>query len=102
VRAGRRGSRVRHQDPNPRDLGGLLRSSGEQRSEETNGEASEPDPPHGHLGGGWLAGSLADECCPENLAVWVEHALLDHLVRPEQDGLRDGQPERLGGLHVDH
>src|SRR5260370_869572 len=27
---------------------------------------------------------------------------LDHLIRPEQDRLRDGQPERLGRLEIDH
>jgi hypothetical protein len=29
------------------------------------------------------------DCCAEELAALVEHALLDDLVRPEQDGLRD-------------
>src|SRR5207247_2955576 len=28
--------------------------------------------------------------------------LFDHLVRPEQDRLRDREAERLGGLEVDH
>ena len=36
------------------------------------------------------------------LAASVEHALLDHLVRTQQEGLRDYEPERLGGLEVDH
>ncbi len=31
----------------------------------------------------------------------VEHALLDHLVRPQQERLRDRQAERPGSLHVD-
>src|SRR5262249_23575091 len=35
------------------------------------------------------------------LAAWVEHALLDNLVCPQQDGLRDRQAQRLGGLAVD-
>src|SRR5713101_6573182 len=31
-----------------------------------------------------------------------QHALLDHLIRPQQHRRRDREPERLGGLHVDH
>ena len=54
----------------------------------------------GHLGGRWLAGSLADECCPEELAPLVEHVLLDHLVRPLEQRLRDRQAEGLRGLQV--
>jgi hypothetical protein len=38
---------------------------------------------------GWLAASLADEGCPEEPAALVEHALLDHLIRPQQQRLRD-------------
>ena len=40
--------------------------------------------------------------CPEEPAALVEHGLLDDLVGPDKDGLRDGQLERLRGLHVDH
>src|SRR2546427_198609 len=28
--------------------------------------------------------------------------LLDHLVRPEQEGLRNGQPNGFGRLEIDH
>src|SRR5712692_1984197 len=44
---------------------------------------------------------LSDEssCC---LRKTVEHALLDHLVRPPQQRLRDREAEGLGGLQVDH
>ena len=31
----------------------------------------------------------------------VEHALLDHLVRPQQNRLRDREAERLRGLEVE-
>ena len=31
----------------------------------------------------------------------VEHALVDHLVRPQQQRLRDREAERLGGLEID-
>jgi hypothetical protein len=31
-----------------------------------------------------------------------QHALLDHFIRPQQDGLRNGQPECLRNLEVDH
>jgi hypothetical protein len=38
------------------------RLSGERRKSETDSENDrEPDQPHAHLGGGWLAGSLADD-----------------------------------------
>jgi hypothetical protein len=37
---------------------------------------------------------------PEELAALVEHALLDHLVRPPQHRRRNRQPERLGRLEV--
>ena len=30
-----------------------------------------------------------------------EHALFDHVICPQQQRLRDGEPERLGGLEVD-
>ena len=32
----------------------------------------------------------------------VEHALFDHLIRPQEERLRDREPERLGGLEVDY
>ena len=47
-------------------------------------------------------GSLADDGRSQELAALVEHALLDHLVRPQQQGLRDCEAEGLGGLKVDH
>src|SRR5207245_10962510 len=39
--------------------------------------------------------------CPEELAALVEHALLDDLVCPQQQRLRDREPESLGGLEVE-
>jgi hypothetical protein len=36
------------------------------------------------------------------LAALVEHALLDHLVGPQQQRVRNCEPERLGGLEIDH
>jgi hypothetical protein len=48
------------------------------------------------------AGSLADEGCPKELAALVERGLLDDLVRPQQDGLRNGQAECLRRLEVNH
>ena len=42
------------------------------------------------------------ECCSEELAALVEHALLDDLARLEEHRLRDCQAEGLGGLEVDH
>jgi hypothetical protein len=36
----------------------LLRPGGKRRKDETDGENDRE--PHGHLGGGWLAGSLAE------------------------------------------
>ena len=38
---------------------------------------------------------------PEKLAALVEHGLLDHLVRPQEQHLWDRQPECLRGLEVD-
>src|SRR5207245_10084044 len=47
--------------PDPVDLPRLLRLHGERRKNKADSENDrEPDQPHGHLGGGWLAGSLAD------------------------------------------
>ena len=31
-----------------------------------------------------------------------QHALLDHLIRPQEDRLRDREPKGLRGLQVDH
>src|SRR3989442_14874670 len=57
------------EDTNPPHLLGLLRPSGERRDQHAKSKSDrEPDPQHEHLGGRWLAGSLADECCPEELA----------------------------------
>src|SRR2546425_8235113 len=42
------------------------------------------------------------ECCSQKLAALVEHALLDELIRPQQQRLRNRQPEGLGGLQVNH
>ena len=42
------------------------------------------------------------DCCPKELAALVEHALLDDLVRPEQQWLGDRQPEHLRGFQIDH
>src|SRR5206468_11040269 len=45
------------QEPDPIDLTCLLRVGGGRRGEEAASENDrEPDQPHGHLGGGWLAG----------------------------------------------
>jgi hypothetical protein len=37
--------------------------------------------------------SIPEECCPQELAALVEHALFDDLVRPRQHRLRDRQAE---------
>jgi hypothetical protein len=48
------------ENSDPLHLLGLL-SFGEKRRQEANGKNDrEPDPPHTHLGSGWLAGSLAE------------------------------------------
>src|SRR5215468_6313983 len=47
-------------------------------------------------------GSLADDGGSQELAAWVEHVLLDDLVSPDEDGLRDCEAERLGSLEVNH
>src|SRR6266545_2751073 len=45
----------------PGHFRGLLCLASKRRSEEDESDNDrEPDPPHGYLGGGWLAGSLAD------------------------------------------
>jgi hypothetical protein len=41
------------------------------------------------------------ECCSQESGALIEHALLDDLVRPQQQCLRDGQPERLRRLEID-
>jgi hypothetical protein len=49
------GDRVQHADP--REFPGLLRFSGEMLTYDSDRENDrEPDPPHAHLGEGWLAG----------------------------------------------
>src|SRR5207245_4751539 len=54
---------IEHTDS--RNASYLLRRGGKRRESETEREKDrEPDPPHGHLGGGWLAGSLAEENGP--------------------------------------
>ena len=74
----------------PRNLSRLLRLGHERRGKQTESEKDhERDQPTG-TSAGWLAGSLADECCSEELAALVEHVLLDDLVRPHQQRLRDG------------
>jgi len=55
-----------------------------------------------HLGGGWLAGSLADEGCSQELAALIEHGLFDDMIRLQQYRLRDRQSKRLRGLQIDH
>jgi len=54
-------------------------------------------PPHKHLTRDEVGGSLADE----ELAAWVEHALLERLIRLQQNRRGNGEPERLRGPHVD-
>src|SRR6266487_2621002 len=39
---------------------------------------------------------------PASYAISAERSSLDHLVRAQQQRLRDREPERLGGLEVDH
>jgi hypothetical protein len=39
-----------------------------------DGDDREPDQPHGHLDGGWLAGSLAEDGWSQEVATLVEHA----------------------------
>src|SRR4029434_651020 len=56
LRGGRRGE----DEADAVDLPDLLRLYGERRSKADSENDREPDQPHGHLGGGWLAGSLAE------------------------------------------
>ena len=46
-------------------------------------------------------GSLADDGWSQELAALVEHGLLDDVVGPEQERLRDRQAERLRGIQID-
>src|SRR5262245_58113562 len=47
-------------------------------------------------------GSLAEDGgSQEELAVWVEHALIDYLRRLEEQRLRDCEADRLGRFEVD-
>jgi hypothetical protein len=49
------------EEPDSAYLFRLLRPSRERSTSETDSENDgEPDPPHGHLGGGRMAGSLAE------------------------------------------
>jgi hypothetical protein len=58
------GWRGAHQkETNPRRSLRLLRIARERRKSEAESE-NEPDQPHGNLGGGWLAGSLAERHDP--------------------------------------
>jgi hypothetical protein len=57
VTIGLQGRRGVPEEPYPVSFPRGLRFGGEWRIEEANGENDhEPDQPHGHLGGGWLAG----------------------------------------------
>jgi hypothetical protein len=99
------------------DLPCLLRLGAERRKKQTENENDrEPDPPHGHLGGGWLPGSLAErhdahqqsayagrfqrdeeqasEAVSQGRGFAGQHALLDHLVRSQQQRLPDREAER--------
>jgi hypothetical protein len=46
---------------------------------------------------GGLVGSLADEDYIPELTALIEHALFNHLVRTQQDGLRNREAQSLGG-----
>ena len=61
----------------PGDFSWLLSLGGERRKKDADSENNrEPDQPHGHHG---------CECtCAEELAAFVAHALLDHLVRAQK------------------
>jgi hypothetical protein len=50
------GSSGYSQVTDPVDLARLLRVGGERRCEAERENDRKPDQPHGHLGGGWLAG----------------------------------------------
>ena len=41
------------------------------------------------------------ECCSQEPSALVEHGLLNHLIRPQQDRLRNRQAEGLGRLQFD-
>ena len=41
------------------------------------------------------------QCCTQELAALVQHALFDDPVRPRQHRRRNGEAEGLGGLEVD-
>jgi hypothetical protein len=42
------------------------------------------------------------ECCSQKLAALVEHRLLNHLVGPQQDRLRNRKTESLGGFDIEN
>jgi hypothetical protein len=75
----------------------LLRDDRKRRGEETESPIRRM---------GMTGGSLADlnygRCARRELAALVEHGLLDHLGRLEEQRLRDREAESLGGLAVDH
>src|SRR5438445_4200816 len=41
------------------------------------------------------------ECRDEEPSTLIEHGLVDHLVRPQEQRSWDCEPQRFGGLHVD-
>ena len=41
-------------------------------------------------------------CCGDQSRAEGQHALFDHLIRANEDGLRDRQTEHLRGLEVEH
>src|SRR5258708_16523721 len=43
--------------------------------------------------------AMIDMVCPPGLCRWCR--LFDHLIRPQQERLRNREPECLGGLEVD-
>src|SRR5262249_5455955 len=48
-----------------------------------------------------LGMALADDDCSQQVAALVAHRLVDHLSGPQEERLRDVEPECLCGLHVD-
>ena len=50
----------------------------------------------------WHRTSGEAECCSQELAALVEHGLLDHVVRPQQEWLGDREAKGLRCLQVDH
>ena len=50
----------------------------------------------------WVAILVSSPCSSPKRPSRVGGSLLDHLIRPLQEGWGDGQAERLGRLEVDH